>query len=177
MNIESSISKILNPVEKHAGLIGAAGSLLTPSAIPNIMDSISIIVNGGLHAPEWQNIFNNVLQNTTPALAAAAIGYFIKDATNNSTLSKVGSILQNAGLGFTLAFAIGSTLFFSTHSPGRGNDQGQAPAIVGYSVSQGSTLGSGTGGQKLAPYMSVYHTNPTAGSMYTTTSGGRLIGN
>jgi hypothetical protein len=112
-----------------------------------------------------------------PAIILTILGWLGKDATNNRTLKALGEMAYKGGKAFAITNFAWAALYLSTHSPLIGNTQGDNPQNVQYSVSQGSTLGSGTGGQRLAPYQSVYPTNPTAGNLYTATSGQRLIGN
>jgi len=181
MDIEGSINKFLAPVEKYGSWIGAGAALLIPdmqgnSVLNGLTGSINNLLAGQVHAPEVTNIINDLVANDVAPVVAAAVGMAL-ESMGHRTVSQVGAILKKVGIGYAVFFALQSILYYSTHSPAKGNDQGGGVNAGYLTVSQGSTLGSGTGGQRLAQYMSVYPTNPTAGTMYTATSGGRLQGN
>ncbi len=162
MDVENNISKILNPVEKHSVLIGAAGAFIPQ--IGGWTDNIQRLLAGEVHAPEWQNILANTFQQPNlTALIAAVAGYFIKGATNNRMIEQFGKILEGVGIGYFIVNEAGYIVYFSTHSPG-----------------SGSTLGSSSSAAwapNTQAYQSIYGKNPTSGSFYTQVSGSRLQGN
>jgi hypothetical protein len=120
MNIEGTINKVLNPIEKHGQLIGAGAMvMMTPNAISDIQSSITNLIGGNLHAPNMSNIISNLQnekKNWTPALFAAIAGYFLEDATDNRTIKTVAGAAKKFGIGWLEAYAIYLVLFFSTHS-------------------------------------------------------------
>ena len=184
MNIESTVSKVSSPIDKFSPYIGAASALLLPnaegnSAFTGLVSSITQISNGVIHAPEYQNIITDNMTNNLTPIAAAIVGYILKDATSNRTLSTIGKILQSIGSGYAVTYAALSVLYYSTHSPMMGSQANAQPQQTGSYTTQplnGSTLNQ-SGMQKLAPYQSVYSGRPTAGSLYTAASGSRLQGN
>jgi hypothetical protein len=155
MDIESTIGKFLNPIEKHGTLIGVGLQLI--GDINPLLDSINIAMGGGLHAPEWRNILNATFNdpNNRMAIAAAVAGYFLKDATGNATFKKGMQVLQNVGLGYAVAYAFTSGFYFSTHSPA------------------GSTMNQ----PSRADYRENYTGRPTAGSGHSQYAGAQLKGN
>jgi hypothetical protein len=180
MDIEGTVERFLNPVDKYGTIIGVGADIFLSGEnwVGNIQSSLQNIANGQLHAPEWDLIIGHIEEpEIVTAIAAAVGGYFVKEGVSNSMIKKLASIVQKIATGFVASDIALAILYYSTHSPSLGNDQGQG-VNAGYSqVAKGSSLGSGTGGQKLAPYQSVYPSNPTAGGLYTVTSGARLVGN
>ena len=187
MNIEASVNKLFNPIEKHASLLGIGISVFS-NLQPNFAgtsgtlgEDINALLNGQLHAPEWNNILNVALKdaNTMSALMVAIAGYFTKGMTSNSTLNSISEIAYKAGLGYWATNMLISGIYYSTHSPPMGGSISSTSSQTGNYTNQplqGSTLNQ-SGMQNLAPYQSVYSGRPTAGSLYTVASGSRLVGN
>jgi hypothetical protein len=120
MDIENTIGKFLNPVEKNAALIGAGVSMLTPGVMDAMKDSVMNLIGGRIHAPEFNNIASHLRtypENWMPAVGAAIVGYLLKDSVDNRMIKRIAGITQNAGLGYLAGYAAFELLYFSTHSP------------------------------------------------------------
>lgn len=134
MNVESAFNKILNPVEKHSGLIAAGAFVARPTVIDGIMDSVQRIASGQIHGLEVNNYISFLTKssqsNFIPAIAAAIAGYFLQDATGNSTVKKIGAIAQGFGTAYAAAEAIYGALWYTTHSPVANTSGGQPSNVA-----------------------------------------------
>lgn len=115
MDIENAANKLLNPIEKNATLIGAGISVLEYQS--GTMNSITLLLQGQVHAPNIGNMLQGALANSNvkTALMAAVAGYILK-GTGNSTVSRLANILQKAATGYLVTYAVTDTLYYSTHS-------------------------------------------------------------
>ncbi len=125
MDIEGGISKLLNPVEKHAGLIGAglaAFQKYQDGTIPYIADSL---VRGRVHFPDLHEaqMFIQQEPNLIPAALVAMAGWALKDATSNSTLKKLAGAAQNGGTAYA-AVVLGMALLSSMTQSDSGTGNG-----------------------------------------------------
>lgn len=179
MDITGSIDRLVDPLARHGYVLGAGVAVATN--LGGIVEDLAQLLQGHAHMPEWGNFLASV--NSDPvfinSILIALAGYFFKDMTSNRLVHALGELAEKGGLGFLLTKSIVNLVYFSTHSPDlSGNDQSNQASNTGYAIiSKGSTLGQPVGGQMLAPYQTVYPTNPTAGTLYTVTSGSRLMGN
>lgn len=116
MNLESTINKILNPVEKNATLLGAVLAVLP--GISEISDSVTQIMQGHIHAPNVSNLFTDLTTdpNMRTAAIAAILGYIGEGATSNRTIQGISTIAKNAGVGYLAAGASVTTLYLMTHA-------------------------------------------------------------
>lgn len=124
MNIENAMSKILNPLEKHAGLMGVGATLLIPNQVNAWKEDIEQILLGNIHGPEVTNILNWAATDGNVKMAAAAAigGYVLKGATGNRTLNQIAEIASGAGKGALIALVSQAVLFYCTHSPLKHSD-------------------------------------------------------
>ena len=116
MDINSTVNKLVSPIEKNATLIGAGLSGLR--FYPGMVDSITKLVSGQGHAPNIQNMINDAM--TVPEVKTAAMalvaGYVLKDATGNSTITKLASAAQKGATGYLAVYAAANILYFITHA-------------------------------------------------------------
>jgi hypothetical protein len=118
MQIESTIGKVLNPIEKYSTLLGAGLELLSPNVLPLWEENITRLLSGQVHAPNLQGAINDLL--ATPRfkqyIAMAVGGYILKDVTGNATINKISKIVQKVGTGALVTLVAEEMLFFSTHA-------------------------------------------------------------
>jgi len=116
MNIESTLNKVLNPVEKFSSLIGAGAALIP--RLDSIQGEISNAMMGQVHMPNIQNFMSDVSSNPNYKNAAivALLGYFGKDAINNSSIRKLAEIAEKAGVAYLVAGVAENLAYYSTHS-------------------------------------------------------------
>lgn len=155
MNIGSTANKILDPAAKHSGLLGAAFGAYHQYNAQGLGDSLYRLMNGQVHAPDMNEFAQYMLHDPiiTQSLGVAVVGYFLKDISSNSQISKIGEIMQNGGVGFFAATTAGKLLYSMTHS-----DVSPIKAVA----PQGSGFGTAA-------------TNPTAGAGYLS-SNNQVVG-
>lgn len=114
---EGSISKLLNPIEKHSSLIGAGLAALYEYKNGTITDLMDRFLSGQVHFPDLKEMQGLI---GDPAFMGPAVigiaGYFLKDATSNATLKKVAGIAQGGGLGYAAVIATAYLLSSMVHS-------------------------------------------------------------
>lgn len=116
MDIEGSVSRLLNPVEKNSTLIGAGIAAL--GRLPIFEDGIRQLMAGHVHAPDFDVLISAMTQrpDMLSAYALAIGGYLLKDAVSNSTLKKLAVIAEKAAIGYIAVNAASFILDVSTHS-------------------------------------------------------------
>lgn len=153
MDIEGTVNKFLNPVEKYGEVIGVAAALLP--GWQYLASSIENMAQGQIHAPEWTNWINSLFtSNNVTALGFAVGGWFLKDGLKGSWRT-LAEIAQKVGTGYFGLCAAANFLFFMTHSPAPNPVQGVG---TGSTLNQRAHMGNRT---------TNYTGRPTAGSGYT----------
>jgi hypothetical protein len=115
MDINNMGSKLIDPIEKNATLIGV-GAVLLPK-VNAIQEEIGLILRGNVHAPNIQSVLTDVANNPNFRSAVLAIigGNLVQDA-GYPILAKIG----RAGIKIATAYlATGiaeNIVFHSTHS-------------------------------------------------------------
>lgn len=118
MDIEGSISKLLTPIEKHGALAGAGLAGLYIYKAGSWGSTLDGLLSAQVHMPDLKEFMDELFRDRS-FLAAAALGvggYFLKDATNSPTLSKIAGIAEKGGLGFAAVVAAYFVLYSMTHS-------------------------------------------------------------
>lgn len=155
MDIEGTVSKFLNPLEKHSTLIGVGVGGL--GLIGAFQDDINQIMIGHVHAPEYNNLIDHWIVHTPymTAYAGAIGGYLAKEATSNPMIRRVADIAMKISIGWLAINYIQDIINVSTHSPA------------------GSTMNQ----PNRADYRENYTGRPTAGSGHSQFAGAQLKGN
>lgn len=126
-------NKILNPIDKNATVIGAGLRLI--QKIDPLTDSITRLLQGNVHAPNFTQIFNtwgDPSLGIAPAIVAVIGAELAKDAGNNM-VKKIANIVSKAGIAYIVVGMAEPVLYFSTHSPGYPGTSGAGSASQGYS--------------------------------------------
>lgn len=140
MDREGSISKLLNPIEKHGTLIGIGAEVLNTSE--QWRDIFARMATGNIHAPNLDSIlrYSTAVPDQVNSGIIAAIGYILKDAAGG-TLGKIGNIAYKAGGTYFVLRLLQSILYYSTHS-----DEGcNAPMRPNESYNAGNSPGNSRG--------------------------------
>ncbi len=135
MDIENITGKLLTSISRYGSLIGGGLAIADPNTLNATIESIQYITQGKLHAPELQNILNEVKTSTNfqTAIAAAVAGYLLKDATDNQTVKKASELAQKAGTAYAAVWLLSRGLYYSTHSPmiASNNSTAASPSAIG----------------------------------------------
>jgi len=137
MNIGGIGNKILNPIEKNSEVIG--GGLAALERVENIKQIVAKAASGSIHMPNFSNWLTQVANapQYQSAGIAALLAYLAKDAVPNSTLKKVASAVQKAGVSYVFAGAMIDLGYWATH-----NDAGCRNPGANMNIKGGSSYNS-----------------------------------
>jgi len=134
MDIGNIGSKILSPIEKNSGLIGSGLGVWNEVSSGALQSSISNLLGGYVHAPDLNEIFQQLKTDSayTNSVLAIIIGSLAKDS-GIGILSRIGNITEKAATSYLMARAALLVLHSATHSEyvaptfGKGNNKTENP--------------------------------------------------
>jgi hypothetical protein len=137
MDIGSIGSKILNPIERNATILGAGYGLYQTYQSGSLREDIARLLGGNLHVPDIPFFFSQLRTDAAyPTTVMAILAGYILQESGVSFLSRGGAILQKAGVGFLMARLAELGLNVVTHSE-------LPPSIFGQPSNGGSSIGNG----------------------------------